>query len=344
MGKWLKRIGLGLVALLAVLTVVGSIYERMARRRATADFPAPGRLVDIGGRRLHLDCRGTGTPIVVLEAGLDMQGSYSWLPVHDSIAATTRTCASSRAGVMWSDDSPGPHNAVTVATDLEAALTAAGEAAPYVMVGHSLGGPYIMTFTKRYPDKVAGLVFVDASHPDQVARLAAALGRDLEPPLGPMKALAKIVWTGLPRLLIPTDTSSIIPAAARGALAAYMPTSLGPMLAEAEGMDSTMAEAGTFRTLGDRPLVVLTAMAPMDSSTRATLDISADAAEKFTNTWKDLHLDERSWSSRSEHILLPDATHYIQRDRPDVVIAAVRRVVDQLRQPAVAADSTAAPR
>src|SRR5215510_334494 len=98
----LKRMALGLAALLVAALAVGSGYEFTLRRRALREFPPPGRMVDIGGRKLQLDCRGTGSPIVVLESGLDMRGSLAWALVHDPIAATTRTCAYSRAGLMWS--------------------------------------------------------------------------------------------------------------------------------------------------------------------------------------------------------------------------------------------------
>jgi len=332
MRKWLKRIGLTVLALLVVGSLAGALYEQVGRHKARAEFPPPGRLVDIGGRRLHLDCRGTGSPIVVLEAGLDMNGSLSWAPVHDSIALTTRACAYSRAGIMWSDNKPGPHSAPGIASDLDAALTAAGEAPPYVMVGHSLGGPYIMAYTKQFPDKVAGLVFVDASHPDQVDRIAKATGKKMDSPLGGARALAAFAWTGLARLLIPVDTSSV-PAAVGRTAAAYAPTSLGPMLEESAGMEETMTDAGALRTLGDRPLVVLTAMKAIDSVTLATIGMSPDQGRKLQAEWLKMHNEEASWSSASEHQVLPDATHYIQRDRPDVVIAAVRRVVERLRTP-----------
>lgn len=328
--KWVKRIGLGLLAAIGLAAALGAIYEQVIRRLVARGYPAPGRLVDIGGRRLHLDCRGTGHPIVVLEAGLDMNGSLAWAPVHDSIAATTRACAYSRAGLMWSDDKAGPHTAATIAADLRAALDAAAERGPYVMVGHSLGGPYIMAFTKRFGPDVAGLVFVDASHPDQVERLKEATGKALEPPFGPLKAFAALVWTGLPRLLIPADTSSSLTGPVRSAMAAYAATSLGPMLAEADGMTETMTEAGTFRTLGDRPLIVLTAMAPIDAASLAALKLTTEQGATFQQVWRALHEEEASWSSRSEHVIVPDATHYIQRDRPDIVIAAVRKVVHQV--------------
>ncbi len=330
---WIKRIAIGLLALVAVLLMIGAGYEASMRRQTLVNYPVPGRLVDIGGRKIQLDCRGSGAPLVVLEAGLDMNGSLAWAKVHDSIAVTTRTCAYSRAGVMWSDDNPGQQSAVGIATDLQAALQGAGEKAPYVMVGHSLGGPYIMTFTKLHEADVAGLVFVDASHPEQVQRFKEILGRELEPPIGLMKVASALGWTGIVRVAM-----SGVPAtdSVRRTTSAYAPTSLGPMLEELDAMDSTMAVAGGFRQLGNRPLVVLTAMAPVDTATLKQMKMTVEENVKFRGAWKELHDDEASWSTQSEHIEVPDATHYIQNDRPDIVIAAVRKVVALVRHPVTA--------
>ena len=133
---------------IAVVLLSGATYEAAMRRQAFREFKVPGRLVDVGGgRRIQIDCRGQGSPTVVLEAGLDGYGSLAWATVHDSIAVTSRVCAYSRAGIMWSDPSSGEFSSESVARDLHAALEAAGESAPLVLVAHSLGGPYAMTFT-----------------------------------------------------------------------------------------------------------------------------------------------------------------------------------------------------
>src|SRR4051812_20101299 len=104
--SFISRLMLGATGLVALTALTGAGYEMRARGRATRDFPVRGRLVDVGrGRRIQLDCRGSGSPTVVLESGLDINGSLSWIAVQDSIAATTRVCAYSRAGVMRSDAS-----------------------------------------------------------------------------------------------------------------------------------------------------------------------------------------------------------------------------------------------
>ena len=142
--RWLKRIGLGTVALIAIAVIFGSGYEFVARQRAHTNYPPPGQMVDIGGRKMHLDCRGTGSPTVILESGLDTNGSLSWDKVQDEIAQLTRTCSYDRAGVMWSEPKAEPQDADGVVADLHATLVAAGITGPLVMVCHSLGGPYIM--------------------------------------------------------------------------------------------------------------------------------------------------------------------------------------------------------
>ena len=330
-GRWIKRILIGLVGLIVLVTVVGSIWEAVSWRNTVAKYPPPGTMVDIGGRKMHILCSGTGSPTVVLEAGLDVGGVIGWSLVQDSIALTTRTCAYNRAGIVWSEPSPGPHNAVTVANDLHAMLAAAGEKPPYVLVGHSLGGPYIMTYTKYYGADVAGLVFVDASHPEQVKRMAAVLGKAPDLGVGMLGVAAALSWTGVVRLASAQLDMPKVPRDRVAAMRGYLPRSLSQELLEQKSIDSTFAEAGSFRTLGDRPVVVLTAMAPMDTNTMKALKITPETAKKFQAAWLKMHDEEASWSSRSRHEIVPDATHYIQIDRPDVVIRAVREVVDSVR-------------
>ena len=330
MKRWAKRIAIAVGSLLVLLILFGATVEVIMRARVKREYPPSGQMVDIGGRHIQLDCRGSGSPTVVLESGLDTFGSLSWVAVHDSIAKTSRTCAYSRAGVMWSDAVSDAFDTKSVAHDLHETLTKAGERGPYVVVGHSLGGPYALIFTDLYPADVAGLVFVDASHPDQVARLRKATGNAMKEPTGMLKVVAALTWTGIGRL-IPNDGNPKIPAATRAALKAYAPTSLGAAVRELNSLSATMETAGKNRQLGDRPLVVLTAMKELPPDVLKATGMTREQGARFQAEWKALHDDEASWSSHSRHEVVPDATHYIHLDRPDVVIKAVREVVDAVR-------------
>jgi pimeloyl-ACP methyl ester carboxylesterase len=332
MSRWLKRIAVGGAALIVLVLAGGVTYEEFARESAGRDFPAPGKLVDIGGRRIQLDCRGAGSPVVVFESGLDSLGSLSWASVQGAVSRVTRACAYSRAGLMWSDKADRSFSALNAAEDLHKALAVAGEKPPYVLVGHSLGGPYTLAFTGRYGHDVAGLVFVDASHPNQRARLRAAIGKDLDPG-SQLRIGAALAWTGVVRLMT-ANTPLLVPSAPREletSAHALLPSSLDAVLQENDNLDATLATAGQMRRLGDRPLVVLTHGAKLPDQILKAENISAAAAARLDAAWLELQNDEATWSSRSRHEVVLGASHYIQFDRPQVVVAAVREVVGEAK-------------
>ena len=336
MKRIFKWVAIAIGACLALLLVSGAVWEQVDRRRVLAAYPAPGRLVDVGGgRRIHIHCRGAGSPTVVLETGLDYFGELAWAKVFDRLAEITRTCAYSRAGIVWSDDKPGPHDGVGVAHDLHATLAAAGETAPFVLAGLSIGGPYITIYTGLYGDQVAGLVYVDGSHPDQDKRFQAAVGKQSG---GGMAALmqdagAMLSWTGITRLVTygarhgkpRSETLAQVPPKAREIAFAFFPTSFEAMQAERAGRQATFAEAGAYRNLGARPVVVLTHGLPSEPDTPA-----ADE-KKWEKAWLELQNDMATWSSHSTHRVISDAHHYIPNDDPDAVVAAIRQVVADVR-------------
>ncbi|MBB2908670.1 pimeloyl-ACP methyl ester carboxylesterase [Rhizobium sp. RAS22] len=327
----LKLVSLGLVALVVLPLAVGSVYEVLSRNWVKAKYPPPGRLIDVGGRNIHLDCRGQGSPTVILEAGLDNYGTLSWAKVHDSVALLTRACAYDRAGIMWSEPKATPQYADAVAEDLRAVLTAAREKGPFILVGHSIGGPYSMAYTRKFGDEVAGLVFVDASHPDQVARFAEVANTPPDYINEVMQIASSLAWTGIIRLMATADEAHDVPVRVTEKANAFISTSLAAVVSENMNVDRTLGEAGGLRTLGDRPLVVLTAMAPLGNDALNAAKMSRQEDTRRRDVWRKLHEDEASWSTRSRHQLLPDSGHYIQFTRPDAVIAAILEVVNHVR-------------
>jgi pimeloyl-ACP methyl ester carboxylesterase len=126
-------------------------------------YPPPGRLIDIGGRKLHLHCSGQGSPTVLLMAG---GGAFSidWTLVQRRVAENTRICSYDRAGLAWSDPGPADETVEQTIGDLHALLRAAGEKQPYLLVGASIGGIFIRAYQRAFPDEVAGLVFTNSSN------------------------------------------------------------------------------------------------------------------------------------------------------------------------------------
>jgi pimeloyl-ACP methyl ester carboxylesterase len=130
---------------------------------ADSSYPPPGRLIDIGGRKLHLIANGNGSPTIVLEAG---GGAYSidWNLVQSKISGTTRVISYDRADLGWSDDGPADETVEQTVSDLHKLLQKAGEKGPYLLVGASIGGIFIQAYQHTYPNEVAGLIFSNSSN------------------------------------------------------------------------------------------------------------------------------------------------------------------------------------
>ena len=336
--RWAKRFAIVVGGLAVLVVILGASVEAVTRWRTARRYPAPGRLVDIGGRRLQLDCRGAGSPTVVLESGLDFLGSLSWSAVHDSLARVTRVCAYSRAGIMWSDPAPGAFDVERAARDLHTALTTAGERAPWVMVGHSLGGPYALVFTKLYGAEVRGVVLIDASHPQQFARFKEATGKTLHPETGLLAVGSALAWTGIARFAPLGDPPATWPSVAVDVPRAYFSRSITALLEETRAIDATLAAERDAHQLDARRLFVLTSGATKKPEELAMMGISAEQEARRQAAWRALQDDEATWSRDRRHEVVADASHYIQFDRPDVVIRAVRAVVARVR--GIAAESS----
>ena len=137
-----------------------------------AETPSPeptplGKMVDLGGYRIHIYCTGHGKQTVVLSPG-GGDFSFAWYLVQQKLQTAARVCSYDRAGSAWSDAGPQPLTFRQEADELERALRLAGENQPYILVGHSLGGLVMKTFAEGYPDETAGMVLVDATSPDAI--------------------------------------------------------------------------------------------------------------------------------------------------------------------------------
>src|SRR3989442_1694958 len=159
------------VAALMAAGLVGVVHGQDAT--VAPPSAAPGRLVDVGGWRLHLNCSGRANPsqpTVILEAGI---GDFSaeWMLVQPGVAAFTRVCSYDRAGDGWSDVGPHPRTMRQIVFELQTLLERAGERPPYVLVGHSYGGWLVRLYQVTYPSQVAGIVLVEAGGDNPVRLL-----------------------------------------------------------------------------------------------------------------------------------------------------------------------------
>jgi pimeloyl-ACP methyl ester carboxylesterase len=165
LSTFVLAVAAGLLLAVAIDVVrTGGWDSWLARHHLAPPYDARGERIDIGDRSLYLDCRGSGQPTVILEAGSGADSS-AWSAVIDALAGTTRTCAYDRAGRARSDPTDR-RTLLDAATELRVLLSTAGEPAPYVLVGHSLGGAFVRVFAGEHRDEVVGLVLVDTFDPD----------------------------------------------------------------------------------------------------------------------------------------------------------------------------------
>jgi pimeloyl-ACP methyl ester carboxylesterase len=158
-----------LSAILAVITLVlaGLIAVGGAMAAVAGPFTPRGERVDIGGRSLRIVCAGPSgaQPLVMMEAGA-FGLAADWAAIQDKLAAKgIRSCAYDRAGLGWSDPGPGPRDTLAITADLEALLKARGETGPLILMGHSMAGLNVRTFAARNPERVRGLVLIEAAVP-----------------------------------------------------------------------------------------------------------------------------------------------------------------------------------
>jgi pimeloyl-ACP methyl ester carboxylesterase len=267
LARRIMQIVAGFIIALLGIAVVGAIYQSYATNRDAKNFPAPGQLVDVGGYKLHLYCTGRGSPTVVLEQG-GGGNSLAWFLVQPQVATVTQVCAYDRAGMAWSDAGPLPRTGEQIAKELHTLLNNSSIEAPYVLVGHSYGGLFVRAFAAQYPEDVAGLVLLDSAHPDQWTRTAQgqAQYKNDSTIYSATRLLAQV---GLLRILPnPFATSpASFPNEQQGVWRALHSTTKfwNTTAAESRAIPETMNSVRDAASLGDLPLVVVSAGAHMDA-------------------------------------------------------------------------------
>ena len=255
--------------------------------------------VEASGRRLALTRGGVGTPTVVLETGLGAE-SDEWERVQREVEQFTQVCRYDRANRGQSDPAPKPRSAHDCVEDLRALLSAAKLPAPYVLVGHSLGGIIVRLYAHHYPAEVAGLVLVDPAHEDQFERIS---------PLIPAP------FPGEPEELT--------------SFRDFWNSGWRDPKRNGEGIDflATRAQAQAIDSLGDIPLLILTAGSEFIKHTPPG---NADAA-RMQALWGELQHEIMHLSSDAQQIRVRDSGHFIQREQPQMIITAIRQLVEKLR-------------
>jgi pimeloyl-ACP methyl ester carboxylesterase len=291
---------------------VGGMYETAVRAHDQHVYAAPGTLYDVEGHRLHLNCTGSGSPTVVLENGLGST-SANWDRVTAELGRTTRVCAYDRAGQGWSDDVGAPQDGLAIAADLHNLLARAGEPGPYLLVGHSAGGTYVMTYAAQYPDEVAGMVLLDSMSPYEFTDLPGFATEQsmMRRGLGVLPSLARLGVTQV----LPTSAWSSLPEPAASQVQAFAssPRGMRNMRDEQSTYPKVFEQAKALTSLDGKPLVVVTATESIDKH----------------EEWTDLQDRLAALSSNSQH-RVADATHQGLIEAEESYKSSVQAIVDAI--------------
>jgi pimeloyl-ACP methyl ester carboxylesterase len=307
MWRWVKRALVGLCALIIVGVSAGAAYQWIATRRDLAANPPPGRLVDVGGHRLHILCTGSGEPTVVLESGLGGAGTVGWSLVQPEVSKFARVCSYDRAGLGYSDPGPSPRTARRVVQELRLLLDHSDIRGPLILVGESIGGLYVRVYASAYEQRVAGLVLVDASHEDQEMSL---------PGIAPLVPLLSSI--GVFRLLgvsFGANLDAVPPSVRSSARAtAFRASAYQATANEGMHLPETAAEVkATRRTLGV-PVVVVTA------------GLGADTG------WNRLQRDMLRLSDEACQMVAERSGHVIALGEPLAIVEPIRAMIQQTRE------------
>ncbi len=313
----------GIVLLMAVLLVSGFTYEQVQMARDRERYPPPGKLVDIGGRRLHLFCKGSGDgPTVVMETGAG-DGSYRFWAIQDKVGEFAHVCVYDRAGLGWSDPAPEGRSLEQRANDLHALLAKANVQRPFVLVAHSLGGLPVRLFARDHRDEVAGLVLIDVS---EEGLNYGPISKEINPQLDKfIDVLQEADWSARFGLL--TVFQQFHPELASPA---GLPENAKAMFARPDTFRvarddiiavsrlvplSMQAPGGFGGPLGDLPIAVVNHGIVPPTAPKGMREAILQSQERLA-----------ALSSNSTKVIATKSRHYIYVDEPEIVIDAIRQV------------------
>ena len=326
-----------LLLIFTALLACGPIYQSVAMRYDLQHISMSGKLIDIGGYRLHLYCIGqriNSNPIVILEGGIGAP-SLMWDLVQSSVAEEMRVCSYDRAGYGWSDPSPTSRTANQIASELHNLLQQAGEEPPYILIGHSFGGIVVRIYAAEYPTDVSGIILADARHEDFFERMPPEYLVLDKKNLQHAKQLKLTTPLGITRFAGMTGSLDAFEAylsplqndieREAWSLMIYNPKHWSTAVAERESIEESYRQVKLTSLPQDLPLVVLTA----ENGIEAWNSSESPINDKAKATWMQMQRELSQLSSQSQWIIIKNSGHYIYFDQPDAIINAALSLLER---------------
>lgn len=323
-----KKVSLSAIILLGCTLAAGTIYQSVSTKIDAYFYPPPGRMIDVGGFKMHINCMGDSEkkgPTVILEAGAGGCNSLEWSLVQPEVSQFARVCSYDRAGHGWSDESPYPRTSAHMVEELHTLLINAKIPGPYILVGHSFGGNHMRLFANKYPDEVSGVILVDSVHENMWDKLPPSPFETLECKLRyNNKNIARLASSiGFFRFFYcsPKDYNQFPDSIAKIYSKQHSSTKLITTLFEANRLSSESLSQVKGTTLGNKPLTVISAGHEEESITLEDNQI-----------WNDFQKDLATKSSNSKHLIAQGSDHMITRTDPKIIIKSIFDMMRELNK------------
>lgn len=325
-GKWAKIL-LFFMSFVVLMIGSGFVYEYVAAQQAKQNYAPPGKLVDVGGFRLHIDKIGSGGPTILLEAG-SRESSLIWRDIPEKMAEFATVVRYDRAGYAWSDPASTERSGDNIVQELHTALEKEGIDGPYILVGHSVGGMYSRLFAQKYKDEVQGLVLLDA-RPENYSRETDPIfeneGFDSATAGMPSKSVIKLLKMSGGLRLFQNSLLAQMPEKERTLFVNVEASS--SFLDTAEEEDAQMASVeATLRNqyLHSLPVKIITHGIPNDAT---AFGMSSEASRQLEDIWQAQQRDMLQLSADSELIVAERSGHMVMHDEPELVIDVIKSVI-----------------
>lgn len=324
-----KKIAFGLISFILAITILGASFEAIAGYQGVKNNPPEGKLVDVGGFKLHLHKQGKGSPTIILETGSGAS-STSWLDIPGELSKFGTVVTYDRGGYGWSEKADTERTGENIVRELYTALKKEKIEGPYILVGHSLGGMYARLFAQTYKEEVGGVVLLDARTEDYSKETdPILLDAGVDPILmgSPTKnVLALLKNLGIIRLMGDSILKEIPKELREVALnVEFRPKYFAAKEDELRNM-TQLEDSIRNKSLGDIPLKVVTHGIPIDGT---VIGISEADSNKMEEIWQEQQKQMLTLSTNSELIVAENSGHAVMFDEPDLVVETIKFMINR---------------
>jgi len=330
----LKYIAIFLTSSISLLLVTGQILNATVNH-----VPPPGKMVDVGGHKLHINCTGlkSDRPTIILEAGMgNAAAEFYWY--QEALEKTEHVCSYDRAGAGWSELSNVAADSENISSQLHSLLNKSNIKPPYVFASHSAGALHSRLYSHKYPDEIVGMVFIDGSHPEQYAKQL-----DIAPEVVGAQAMNQMLTTienigtiaqlGLFRLYNPFELpEDIFPENVMKGIKYYKskPSDFAGVHAEIQARLNNPLQTLTKQNLGDIPLTVVTA--PFTATSRIKGEPASETDKKMAKSHEKLQYQTLSTSTISKMVIIDDSSHMSLIFKKEHALQVVSHIIDMVNE------------